>query len=79
MKKQLLAELLETGLDLDLFFNISVSHEHVRMLADFDEQLLNTITEIGFLRYNYLYMEDPDNLEYKFGNLIIILMSCEPS
>jgi len=74
MKKNLTLELLESGLNLDSFFNISINHSTVRMIGDFNTELLEQITALGFKRAYILYDDTRfDMIEYKKANLQIVL------
>jgi|GWRWMinimDraft_6_1066014.scaffolds.fasta_scaffold11953_4 hypothetical protein len=74
MKKDLTLELLESGLNLDSFFNISINHSTVRMIGDFNTELLEQITALGFKRAYILYDDTRvDMIEYKKANLQIVL------
>lgn len=74
MKKDLTLELLESGLNLDSFFNISINHSTVRMIGDFNTELLEQITALGFNRAYILYDDTRvDMIEYKKNNLQIVL------
>lgn len=74
MKKDLTLELLESGLNLDSFFNISINHSTVRMIGDFNTELLEQITALGFKRAYILYDDTRvDMIEYKKANLEIVL------
>jgi len=74
MKKQLAIELLESGLNLDSFFNISINHSTVRMIGDFNTELLEQITALGFKRAYILYDDTRvDMIEFKKANLQIVL------
>jgi len=74
MKKDLTLELLESGLNLDSFFNISINHSTVRMIGDFNTELLEQITALGFKRAYILYDDTCfDMIEYKKANLQIVL------
>jgi hypothetical protein len=74
MKKDLTLELLESGLNLDSFFNISINHSTVRMLGDFNTELLEQITALGFKRAYILYDDTRvDMIEFKKANLQIVL------
>lgn len=74
MKNLLAIELLESGLTLDAFFNISINHSTVRLIGDFTTELLESITDLGFKR-DYILYDDTrvDMTEYKKGNLEIVL------
>jgi len=74
MKKDLTLELLESGLNLDSFFNISINHSTVRMIGDFNTELLEQITALGFKRAYILYDDTRvDMIEFKKANLEIVL------
>jgi hypothetical protein len=74
MKKDLTLELLESGLNLDSFFNISINHSTVRMIGDFNTELLEQITALGFKRAYILYDDTRvDMIEFKKANLQIVL------
>lgn len=74
MKKNLTLELLESGLNLDSFFNISINHSTVRMIGDFNTELLEQITALGFKRAYILYDDTRvDMIEFKKANLQIVL------
>jgi len=74
MNKQLAIELLESGLNLDSFFNISIKYSTVRMIGDFNTELLEQITALGFKRAYILYDDNRvDMIEFKKANLQIVL------
>jgi hypothetical protein len=74
MKNELFLELQKANLDLDRFFNISINHSYVRLMADYDTQLEQDLLNDNFERFYYLYDNTRlDMIEYKNGNLQIVL------
>lgn len=74
MKKELTIELLKSGLNLDSFFNISINHSSVRLIGDFNTEVLEQILLLGFKR-DYILYDDTrvDMIEYKKENIQIVL------
>lgn len=74
MKKELTIELLKSGLNLDSFFNISINHSSVRLIGDFNTEVLEQILSLGFKR-DYILYDDTrvDMIEYKKDNIQIVL------
>ena len=74
MKKLLAIELLESGLNLDSFFNISINHSTVRLIGDFNTEVLEQLLSLGFNRAYILYDDTRvDMIEYKKANIEIVL------
>ena len=60
-----LKKLIALGLDLDLFYNLSISKYEVVLQSHNTEDLRNHLVEKGFTKFNYLYTEDNvENSEY---------------
>ena len=74
MKNQLFTELQKANLDLDRFFNISINHSNVRAMADYDTEIEQDLLNDNFERFYNLYdKKRTDMLEYKKGNIQIVL------
>lgn len=72
--------LVAENLDLDLFYNASISHHTTTSLqGNYSEKLEKYILEKGFVMYDHLYTEEPDNLEYikEEANIRILLIKNE--
>ena len=74
MKNELFLELQNSKLDLDRFFNISINHSNVRAMADYDTEIEQDLINDNFERFYNLYdKKRTDMLEYKKGNIQIVL------
>ena len=74
MKNELFLELQKANFDLDKFFNISINHSYVRLMADYDIEFEQDLLNDNFQRFYYLYDNTRlDMIEYKKGNLQFVL------
>ena len=74
MKNELFLELQNSKLDLDRFFTISINHSNVRAMADYDTEIEQDLINDNFERFYNLYdKKRTDMLEYKKGNIQIVL------
>lgn len=77
MKNQMrnsLAKLVSLNLDLEKYFVISFSDRgEISMQGNFEEETLKELIKAGFERYEYLYQNREDRLEYKLDNVRVLL------
>jgi hypothetical protein len=67
-----LGTLIGLGLNLELFYNVSISKYEITLQSHNTEDLRNHLFENGFVKYNYLYSEDNvENSEYHIPDLYI--------
>ena len=73
MKKHL-GTLIGLGLNLELFYNVSISKYDVTLQSHNTEDLRNYLFEKGFVKYHCLYTEDNiENSEYHIPDLKIVV------
>ena len=68
-----LAKLVSLNLDLQNYFVISFSNIAIDMQGDFKEETEQELLKAGFERYEYLYHDREDRLEYKLDNVRVLL------
>ena len=51
MKNELFLELQKANFDLDKFFNISINHSYVRLMADYDIEFEQDLLNDNFERF----------------------------
>lgn len=74
MKNLLFTELQNSKLDLDLFFAVSINHSSVRLIADYTNNFEQDLLKQDYVRiYNLYDKKRSDMLEYKKGNIEIVL------
>ncbi len=72
-----LGALIGLGLDLELFYTLSVSKWEVSLQGHNTEDLANYLISMGFIKYDYLYGDKPENAEYHIPNLKIRVVLTE--
>ena len=66
--------LISLGLELDLFFSLSIGEYDVRLIGDYSKKLENYVLSKGFVKYDYLYADNPKYIEFnKDGSAIILV------
>lgn len=76
MKKQMrknLGKLVSLNLDLEKYFTISFTNTSIDMQGDYKEETEQELLKAGFERYEYLYHDREDRLEYKLENVRVLL------
>ena len=68
-----LAKLVSLNLDLQNYFVISFSNIAIDMQGDYKEETEQELLKAGFQRYEYLYQDREDRLEYKLDNVRVLL------
>jgi len=72
-----LGALIGLGLDLELFYTLSVSKWEVSLQGYNTEDLANYLISMGFIKYDYLYLDNEKNSEYHIPNLKIRVVLTE--
>lgn len=68
-----LGKLIALGLDLDLFWNLSITCYDMSLMGYCSEKTESHLLEKGFVKYDHLYHDDDTLLEYKNGDCRIVL------
>lgn len=68
-----LGKLVSLNLDLQNYFVISFSNIAIDMQGDYKEETEQELLKAGFVRYEYLYHDREDRLEYKLDNVRVLL------
>jgi hypothetical protein len=66
--------LISLGLELDLFFSLSIGEYDVRLMGFYSKKLENYILSKGFIMYDYLYSDNPNYIEFNKDGCAIILV-----
>jgi hypothetical protein len=61
--------LIGLGLDLNLFYSMSISEYEISLQADRSVKLENYLVSKGFVKWDYLYSDVDSHSEYKFEGL----------
>jgi hypothetical protein len=77
MKNQMrnnLAKLVSLNIDLEKYFAISFNDNgEISIQGDYKEETEQELLKAGFERYEYLYHDREDRLEYKLDNVRVLL------
>lgn len=68
-----LGKLVSLNLDLEKYFTISFTNISIDMQGDYKEETEQELLKAGFERYEYLYHDREDRLEYKLENVRVLL------
>lgn len=68
-----LGEFFELGLDLDLFWYLDISEYTINLRGKWAKRLENYVISKGFEQYDWIYADNPNELEFKKGNCRILL------
>jgi hypothetical protein len=68
-----LGKLIALGLNLDLFWNLSISCYDISLMGYYSEKTKSHLLEKGFVKYDDLYHDDDTLLEYKKDGCRIVL------
>jgi len=63
--------LIGLGLDLNLFYNMSISEYDISLQAHRSVKLENYLMSKGFVKWDYLYSDVDSHSEYKFEGLTV--------
>ena len=66
--------LIGENIDLDLFYAVSLDSSKIRAQGKFTKQLENYLFKKGFEKFDWLYAENEDMLEYKKGIVQVLLV-----
>ena len=62
------------GLDLDLFWNISLKPNEIVLYSDNTPKITKYLISKGFEKYDYLYTDDKTRAEFKKDSIRVALM-----
>lgn len=63
--------LIGLGLDLNLFYSMSISEYEISLQAHRSVKLENYLVSKGFVKWDYLYLGVDSHSEYKFEGLTV--------
>jgi hypothetical protein len=68
-----LGTLVAQGLDLNLFWYITITDYQLQLRGDYSRKLVNYILSKGFEKYDYIYEDNDKEFEYTNGECRILL------
>lgn len=66
--------LIAQGLELDLFWNISIKSDEVTLYGDNTAKIKKHLLSKGFEQFDYLYENDKTKSEFKKDNIRVALL-----
>lgn len=68
-----LGNLIGLGLDMELFFSVSISDYDLSLLGKYSKSKENYLLKKGFIKCNVIYNDNPEWVEFKKDNCRIAL------